>query len=263
MCHPSLRRININLHRRWGFLMPDRVQLGAVKTEDRLVAAFSPVEALTSWVHSNGHIMLASGADDGTIRCWDATVGVPFGALLTVGPGRPIALAAWTGPNGPLLASGQVDGGIRLWDVITGSPIGDPLTGHARPVRALAIWTNPDGHVMLASGSDDQTIQRWNATTGSQIGASRTRRRLRRSETGWVFALTAWTGPDGPMLASGQLDGTVQCWNATTGTEVGEVLHNCTGGCVTVRVTVPNLELSAVLVARTLTALAAGTVIGA
>jgi hypothetical protein len=48
-----------------------------------------------------------------------------------------------------------------------------------------------------------------------------------------------------------------------TGADVGEVLHNCTGGCVTVMVTVPNLELSAVLVARTLTALAVGTVMGA
>lgn len=48
-----------------------------------------------------------------------------------------------------------------------------------------------------------------------------------------------------------------------TGTEFGEVLHNCTGGWVMVIVTAPNFVLSAVLVACTLTALAAGTTGGA
>ena len=48
-----------------------------------------------------------------------------------------------------------------------------------------------------------------------------------------------------------------------TGTEVGEMLHNCTGGWVTVIVTVPNFVASAVLVACTVTALLAGTVVGA
>jgi len=51
--------------------------------------------------------------------------------------------------------------------------------------------------------------------------------------------------------------------NGPTGTEVGYVLQSCTGGCVTVMVTVPNLVASAVLVACNVTALAAGTTIGA
>jgi hypothetical protein len=48
-----------------------------------------------------------------------------------------------------------------------------------------------------------------------------------------------------------------------TGTEVGEVLQSCTGGWVIVMVTVPNLVLSAVLVACTVTAFMAGTTAGA
>ena len=51
--------------------------------------------------------------------------------------------------------------------------------------------------------------------------------------------------------------------NCPTGTEVGEVLQSCTGGCVTVMVTVPNFVASAVLVAWTVTALFVGTTAGA
>jgi len=51
--------------------------------------------------------------------------------------------------------------------------------------------------------------------------------------------------------------------NCPTGTEVGEVLHSCTAGCVTVIVIVPNFVASAVLVACTVTALFMGTTAGA
>ena len=50
---------------------------------------------------------------------------------------------------------------------------------------------------MLASASDDGTIRRWNATTGAPVGDPMT------VHTGGLTALTAWSGPDGPMLASG------------------------------------------------------------
>jgi WD40 repeat protein len=39
---------------------------------------------------------------------------------------------------------------------------------------------------------------------------------------GSVLVLAVWSGPDGPMLASGGEDGTVRRWNATTGAPVGD-----------------------------------------
>ena len=47
--------------------------------------------------------------------------------------------------------------------------------------------------------------------------------------TGSVIALVAWSGPDGPMLASGSNDGTVRRWNATTGAPVGDPMTGHTG----------------------------------
>ena len=46
---------------------------------------------------------------------------------------------------------------------------------------------------------------------------------------GSVLVLAAWSGPDGPMLASGGEDGTVRRWNATTGAPVGDPMTGHTG----------------------------------
>ena len=75
---------------------------------------------------------------------------------------------------------------------------------------------------MLASASDDGG-RRWNATTGAPVGDPMT------GHTGSVTALTAWSGPDGPMLASASDDETVRRWNATTGAPVGDPMTGHTG----------------------------------
>jgi hypothetical protein len=51
--------------------------------------------------------------------------------------------------------------------------------------------------------------------------------------------------------------------NGPAGTLVGEILQSCGGGRFTVIVTAPNFVELTVLVARTLTALLAGTIAGA
>jgi hypothetical protein len=76
---------------------------------------------------------------------------------------------------------------------------------------------------MLASGGEDGTVWRWNAATGAPVGGPMT------GHTSRVTALTAWSGPDGPMLASASTDGTVRRWNAATGAPVGDPMSGHTG----------------------------------
>jgi WD40 repeat protein len=213
--------------------MTDPVQLRATEPEDRLVTASGSVEALAAWTGSDGHTMLASGGRDGMIRRWDATAGTPLGKPLT-GGGSVTALTAWTGPDGQtILASAASDRVIRVWDATAGALIGNPLTG-AGAVRALAAWTGPDGQTMLASGSDDGMIRRWDATAGTPLGnplaSGRKRARWRGRSASvrvsdWVWALAAWTGPDGQtILASAAGDGVIRVWDATAGALIGNPL---------------------------------------
>jgi WD40 repeat protein len=205
--------------------MPDAVLSRPVESRDRSLAAPGSVEALVTWTSAEGHMMVASIGDDGTIRRWDATAGTEIGDSLLVDAGRPTALTYWSGHNGPMLASGHSDGTIRRWDATSGVPIGKPLTGHSNWIRALIAWRGPDGHTMLASGSDDGTIRRWDATTGAALGVSRGGgRHVRRSSRDWVLALTVWRNPDGRILfASGSQGAKLRLWDAATGASVGDL----------------------------------------
>jgi WD40 repeat protein len=196
--------------------VPDGVSSRSVEPRDRSLAGPGSVEALTTWTSTEGHMMVASIGDDGTIRRWDATAGAEIGDPLLVDAGRPTALIYWSSHDIPMLASGHSDGTIRRWDATTGSPIGKPLGGHISPIRALAAWRGPDDQVMLASGHSDGTIRRWDATTDSPIGKPLT------GHTDWIRALAAWRGSDDhAMLASGSDDGTIRRWDATTGAALG------------------------------------------
>jgi len=144
---------------------------------------------------------LASGAEDKTIRLWDAASGQSRGRL--EGHTNTVFSVSWS-PDGRTLASGSNDNTIRLWDAARGESRGT-LAGHTNTVFSVS-WS-PDGRT-LASGSYDHTIRLWDATSGESRG------RL-EGHTNTVCSVS-WS-PDGRTLASGSWDDTIRLWDPASG----------------------------------------------
>jgi WD40 repeat protein len=107
---------------------------------------------------------LASGADDRTVRVWDAATGAELRAL--AGHDDWVRSVAWS-PDGTRVASGADDGTVRVWDAATGTEL-RALAGHDGGVNTVA-WS-PDG-TQLASGADDGTLRVWDgASNGALFG---------------------------------------------------------------------------------------------
>ncbi len=129
--------------------------------------------------------LLAAGADDGTVRLWDAKTGDTRAVLS--GHTDSVNAVAFS-PDGALLASGGGDQTVRLWDVKSGQPAA-VLKGHKSWLGSVAF--SPDGAV-LASGSHDGTVRLWDVKTGQSVG-----RLLSDDVTSLAFS------PDGTLLAFG------------------------------------------------------------
>ena len=145
--------------------------------------------------------LLASSGEDGTVRLWDVSAGVP--SFVLEGNHRGVIGVAFS-PDGTVLASACNDGAVRLWDVATTART-RVLEGDANWVSAVAFA--PDGGV-LASASNDASLRLWNVATGAQICGLNGRAR----GVPWSHV-----HPEGSVLASASADGSVRLWDAATG----------------------------------------------
>jgi WD40 repeat protein len=225
----------------------------AADRRSRFLRGHEKQRAVRSLAWHPNNLLLATSADDMTVRFWDvmATTSEVFCTL----DSRPKGIA-WS-PDGSQLAIGAEDGRIGIWDARDGAlrqyshvqngPVykicwprtGNVLitSGRARGIRILTagdltviralsghydrvrdIDLSPDGS-LIVSASDDRTVRIWELATGAEIATL-------EGHTSQVFA--ARFSPGGDFIASaadesGDGSDAVLLWRCRDWTRVGSL----------------------------------------
>ena len=224
----------------------------SVATGDELALLTGHTAGVRNIAFSLDGRMLASTANDRTLRLWDTESGQQLAVLSD----RRISL--WSiafSHDSTMIASGSRT--IQVWDVDTGNPIAT-LTGHTESIGALAF--SPDGKTLTSGSWDDMSIKLWDIAT-EELLSTHSGQTFVFSPDGKTFAvisedpatqspeitndtpqepdrqgpsirlldivtgehLSTFNGetlafsPDGKTLASRDTDGTIRLWNPATG----------------------------------------------
>jgi WD40 repeat protein len=161
---------------------------------------------------------LAAVADYGVATIWD----VPSRSLRHGPfPVASYAIGVSLSADGRMLATAG-DGGVTLWDVATGAElghIGDGSTGDVAfsPTEPLVAFVREG---FLREGQEIAEI--WDATRRSRIATLQIAARDQEYFLGWAIAFS----PDGRMLATPGIDGSVQLWDVRSGKLVRRLEQN-------------------------------------
>lgn len=155
---------------------------------------------------------LLTASYDGTAQIWDVANGKSI-LVLTNGESVPEAVFS---PNGKLIATAGKFKGARLWDSQDGSLLW-ASADHEQAVFGVAFSPDPDGRRLAWAGG--QSMLETDADTTVTILDRPTDKRLTfKAHRQGIFRLRF--SPDGKLLATASVDGTVRLWNTETGEEV-------------------------------------------
>jgi WD40 repeat protein len=191
---------------------------------------------------------VASCSTDGTVRLWDVIRGSEI--CVIDGHTAPVWCVTFS-PDGQRIATGSEDCTVRVWDTAKGTQK-TIMVGHNMGVTSVAFAPNSQ---LVTSGSYDETVRVWDAVTGTGQHAPRIHPSWDQGlsvafspentciasacfgNTVTVFVLDAATGaqriasedskgrlcvtysPNGRWIATGTRDGSIEIWDAATGTK--------------------------------------------
>ncbi len=121
--------------------------------------------------------------------------------------------------DGRVAVTASRDGMLRLRDGISGDPLGKPMR-HKAAIKHVSI--RPDGNVVL-SASLDGTARLWDVVDGSPVGKVLDHR---IEGTNRVNVLCGSFSPDGRWVATGDSQGAIFIWDASTGDKMITLKEN-------------------------------------
>ncbi len=201
--------------------------------------------------------MLASAGDDKTIVVWDVKAG---GRKMRLGEhDGSVCSFAWS-PDGKQIAGADAHGPIRIWDLGRRKQLKE-IEGHGG--GALGVAWSPKGDYIASTGHDGvvkiidaktwSEVRSWKMKAegwGIAFNADGTRLCVVDEKAGvGVYDVTGWRlmynlrghtdqvrtahfSPNGKMLATASLDGTVRLWDMETGRAIRTLPvgdERCTG----------------------------------